>query len=428
MLFLFLFLLLVPNTGISGTLYVAPWGDDSHDGLTLSTALHSINAASTKATAGTLVSIQSGIYSERVITKTAGTAVAPIIFRSSGDVTIDGSEIPQAKDGSGKPDQNAGLFELRTPYIRLGKINIAHSKNSGIVIGADHAVVDGSEISDIQQHAISTDTRFQSVNNRPLLSQITLRNNVIRRATLLGNGFGQAISLIADGFVVTNNDVSTSGDIGIDIWLGATHGEVSKNTVHANVSSGIYLDGVSYVRVFGNKVFGNGKGIGVTSESTKYSCHDNWVYNNLVYDNTGAGLYIWDNVATPGFAGSQNILLANNTLVNNKTTIYLHGKSNSASILNNLGYNTTNSMYLDIYNDSTQSTYSIQGNVWLRSLLGFVSASLRDFHLALGSPAIGAGVALPMLKDNIGGTFGITLDYDDHPRVVGKIDAGAYEI
>jgi parallel beta-helix repeat protein len=249
-------------------------------------------------------------------------------------------------------------------------------------------------------------------------------NNSVHDAVLLGRGYGQAISLIADGFVVSDNTVFNNVTEGIDMWLGAKHGEVSRNTVYGNGAAGIYVDGSSYVRVAGNRVYGNARGIGVASEDVNYATHDVWVYNNVAYDNAGAGVFVWDSSSNPGYHGSQNVVLANNTLVNNQIGVYLAGDANTATILNNLGYNNKS----NIYDSSTGSSYSFSANLWVKSPSVFVSPATGDFRLTTSSPAIDAGVSIPSFSDDLGNVYTVLVDLLGASRTVnGRTDVGAYE-
>jgi parallel beta-helix repeat protein len=357
------------------------------------------------------------------VPKSDGAPGQPITFTSdNGTAIIDGSTQPWTAGSN----QNPGMIQLRHPYITIRGLSVVNSLNTGIVLGADNLTVDSCTVSDTQRHAISTDTRFQlsAPGIGSMIHNITIENNSVDHAVLKGAGYGQAISLIADGFAVLNNTVHDNLTEGIDIWLGARHGEVAGNTVYDNVAAGIYVDGASYVRIDGNQAYGNASGIGVSSENVNYSTHDIWVYNNVIHDNSNSGIFIWDSTTNPGYAGSQNVLIINNTLVNNKTSIYLAGDSNTAEIMNNLSYTTG----YNVFNSATHSTFLIHNNVWLTSLVGFVSASTGDYQLTASSPAIGQGAPIPSFSDDLGDTYLIAADFLGNNRVVnGRVDAGAYE-
>lgn len=411
-----------PEPGTARVLYVSTRGSDANSGGSPDTALRTISAAAGLATPGTTVLIEGGSYFEQVVTKNGGVAGQEIEFRSfNGTAVIDGSTQSWTPAGN----QNQGLVELRHPFVRLEGLRIMNSKNTGVLLDADNLTVEGCEVADTQRHGISTHTSRQT--NYPglagtMIRNTVVRNNLVRRAALSGRG--QAVSLIADTFLVAGNEVRDNPREGIDIWLGATHGEVVDNVVHGNAAPGIYVDGASYVRIHRNTVFGNSKGIGVSSEDLNYGTHDIWVYNNVVYDNAGPGCFIWDDRAAPGYKGSQNVLLAHNTLVGNNPSIYLSGEDNTAEIMNNVGYRSGAS----VYSSAVNSSFHTHDNVWLTSATGFVDPGGRNFRLTSASQALDKGAPVPVFRDNLGNTFTIPADFDGLQRLVnGAPDAGAFE-
>ncbi|MET0552667.1 MAG: Calx-beta domain-containing protein [Vicinamibacteria bacterium] len=75
------------------TWYVAPTGDDGNVGTTPAQALRTIQEAANRTAAGDLVSIAPGVYRESVSVPASGTALAPIVYRGSGDgVVLDGAD------------------------------------------------------------------------------------------------------------------------------------------------------------------------------------------------------------------------------------------------------------------------------------------------------------------------------------------------
>jgi parallel beta-helix repeat protein len=416
---------IVPSaTGGSLTsLYVSTSGSDSNNGLTASTAFRTLAAACAHATYGMTVYIGAGTYQEPLLPQCDGAQGQGITFTSyNGPVVIDGSTQTWVPGSN----QNQGLVELRHPYLTIDGLTITNSPDTGIVLGANDLTVEGCTVSNTQRHGISTDTKFQAVSpgTGTVLQNITLENNTVSNVVLKGQGAGQAISLCADGFLVSGTTVEDSMTEGIDIWLGARHGEVTGNTVLGNHSTGIYVDGAAYIRIDANTVYNNGAGIGVSSENPNYATHDIWVFNNVVHDNAGAGIYLWDSPTNPGFHGSQNVLITNNTLVNNKTSIYLAGDGNTAQIMNNLCYTTGK----QLFNVATKSTFSIHNNVYLADLSGFVSAATFNYQLLPTSPAIDQGAPIPTFSDDLGNIFTVATDFAGQSRVVnGLPDAGAFE-
>jgi len=403
-------------------LYVSTQGDDRRDGSSPAKALRTISAALSRAQPGDTIFVGPGTYSEQLVTKRGGAPGAEITIKGSdGKSVINGSSLGWASAKS----QNQALVELRHPYVRVVGLTIENSKNTGILLAADDLTVEDNRIVDTQLHAISTDTSRQTNyhdTNETMIRRIVLKNNLVERASLGGDS--QAVSLIADGFLVEGNTVRDSLREGIDIWLGSRRGEVVNNTVSGNAATGIYVDGAAYVKIHHNIVYRNRSGIGVTSEDKDYATHDIWVYDNVVYDNREVGCYLWDDKWRPGVKGVQNVLLAYNTIIGNKHTISVAGENNTGKIVNNLGYSTKSS----VENLAAHSSVDMRNNVWLPSLTGFVSAERKDFRLTDRSPALDKGTAIPPLDDKNGGTFSIATDFAGLSRVSGrKPDAGAFE-
>ncbi|MBM3271279.1 MAG: right-handed parallel beta-helix repeat-containing protein, partial [Candidatus Sericytochromatia bacterium] len=403
----------------TSALYVSTSGSDANAG-TSSSPLRTVSAAASRAKAGMTIFINAGTYYEQVITRVAGAAGQEIVFKShNGTATIDGSNLSWSVGGN----QNQGLFELRHPYVRLDGLKITNSKNTGVLLNADNLTVDNCEVSFTQRHAISTETGRQTAAGGTMIRNITLSNNRVHDSTLGGNGQGQPISLIADGFLVARNTVYNNKEIGIDIWLGARHGEVVDNDVYGNtLTSGIFIDGASYVRVHRNRVRGNLHGIGISSEDSRYVTNYVWVYNNLIYDHTGGNaMFIWE-PSTTGAGGVNYSRFFNNTAYNNKNSVYLDGKgvSRGNEVFNNAGPSTGT-----IYQTGPDS-YSISNNVWNSS--GWVNAGARDFRLVAGAPQIDKGKAIPAMSDDAGRTFTVPTDFGLLSRVTGALpDAGAWE-
>lgn len=401
-------------------LYVSSSGNDRHDGSSPAKPLRTISHALSRAGPGTTVYLAQGTYHEQVVTGRAGARGAEITVRSlNGPAVVDGSRLRWTPGGN----QNQALVELHHPFVRLVGITIARSPNTGILLNADNITVEGCQVRETRLHGVSTHTSRQT--NYPgrhgsMIRNVVLRNNVVERAALAGNG--QSVSLIADGFLVSGNTVRNSPREGIDIWLGARRGKVVGNRVHGNKAAGIYVDGASDVSIHGNIVHGNGSGIGVSSEDANYGTRKILVYNNVVYDNGGAGVFIWDEKG--GRNGVQDVTIAHNTLIGNKHSLYLAGESNSAKIFNNLGQSSGAS----ISNRAIRSTLIIQANTWLPDLGGFVSLRDRNFRLTSKSPAIDKGIPLESIAARSQSFALISADFDGRPRNSGrKPDAGAFE-
>ncbi|HEY9898043.1 MAG TPA: right-handed parallel beta-helix repeat-containing protein, partial [Pantanalinema sp.] len=288
---------------------------------------------------------------------------------------------------------------------------------------ADNLVIQGCTIGEIQNHGITNHLAYHPAGTEPRLKNLVIKDNKVYNTCLENpKKSGQGISVAADGFLVSGNEVWGCKDIGIDIWLGATHGEVVDNWVHDN-AMGMYVDGARYVRIHRNRMNANRRtGLTVSSEDPAFTTRHIWIFNNLSYDHTaGDGMSMWDNSGI----GATDVLFANNTLLNNRSTFTFFGRGNTAELMNNLGYATG----LATYDESARSSYAMHDNLWLTSPTGFVSASGKDFRLTSSSPAINKGKALPVLRDDLGNTYAISTDYQGLGRAVSAApDAGAYEL
>ncbi|MDB5097207.1 MAG: hypothetical protein JWM80_1628 [Cyanobacteria bacterium RYN_339] len=266
---------------------------------------------------GDTVVLKPGIYHERLMTHVPG-------------VTILAKGVVLVGSGPRDRDQNDGLVRLAHPHTRLVGLTVKDAPNSGIVLAADDLTVEGCDVVGARRHGISTDTARQTAYPGlvgTMIRRATLLNNRVHGCTLAGNGFGQAISLIADGFVIRGNQVWGNHDIGIDVWLGARHGEVAGNRCHENRAAGIYVDGASDVLIHHNQVWGNKTGIGVSSEDPHYATRRIQVCDNRISGQQESGCFVWD--APGGVDGVQDVRFTRNVLTANKVALYLAGVGNT---------------------------------------------------------------------------------------------------
>ncbi|MFM5953759.1 MAG: nitrous oxide reductase family maturation protein NosD [Novosphingobium sp.] len=410
-----------PDAGGPG-IFVSTRGDNRNDGSSPGRALRTIAAGLARARPGDTVQIEGGTYREQVVTVRPGDQDAEIVLRSfNGIARIDGSAL---KWSSGR-NQNQGLVELRHPFIRMVGLAVVNSRNTGILLDASDLTVEDCLVAETRLHGISTETRHQT---RPgdepgaMIRRITLRGNTVERAALAGRS--QAVSLIADGFLVSGNTVRDSPKEGIDIWLGSRRGSVEGNTIYGNAAVGIYVDGAAYVSITRNTVYSNLSGIGISSEDARYNTHDIWVFNNIVRDNRRDGVFLWDDDRKAGFRGSQNVLIAHNTLLRNGTGLRFSGGGNSGWAIGNLGYSSEQDVFFD---PRHSRSVLLSGNVWLASPAGFVSLPRLDLHLGAQSLAIGRATAIPPITTNPAINALISKDFDGNFRPAQGADAGAFQ-
>lgn len=394
----------------STSLFVSPQGSDENPG-TEDAPLRTLSAAASRVQPGSTVWIEKGTYREQLVSRSGGTPGREIVFRGMEGAVIDGAGLPWR---SGE-NQNQGLVELRHPFIRLEGLKILRSKNTGVLLAADSLTIRGCEIAEAQRHGVSTDTSFQPAASGRLLTGILLEENTVRDCVLGGNGFGQAISLIADGFTIRGNRLYGNHEIPIDVWLGARHGEVVGNEIFDNVGqTAIYVDGASYLRIHRNKCYRNAYGVMLSSEDPRYETHHVWVYNNLLFDHTLGGCAIWD----PD-TGPRDVWVLHNTLADNPKSFSFEGKGITAEVANNL-------VYPNRKQTIAPREVWLHDNLTLWNRTSFRAFESDDFHLAPASPAIDRGKAVGPFADDRGDIFSIDEDFDGTPRVR-EPDVGAFE-
>jgi hypothetical protein len=193
------------------------------------------------------------------------------------------------------------------------------------------------------------------------------------------------------------------------LYISTSNNLVEGVTIHHNSGYGVHINSypgqrADYNIVRNNKIFDNGwaqGGAGIILSSGD----GNAAYNNLIWGN-GAGIKV-------AYLNPSSTTVCNNTIYANSTYgIYVHTDSVNAVIKNNLFY--ANGL------PEVQS-YGV-GSVLDHNLVGidpqFVNATVSNFRLQSGSPAIDAGTTISI----------VTTDIVDTPRSQGTAyDIGAFE-
>ncbi|RUM93012.1 MAG: hypothetical protein DSZ28_09055 [Thiothrix sp.] len=450
------------NGFLSGDLYVAPNGNDGHGGRSMGDAFKTITHASEIAKPGDVVVVSKGEYSERVVIKKSGTPGNPIKFYAEKGVIIDGTNVPDWRDIAGGGD-GGGLIDLKNKdHIVLSGFEVRHSKWAGISIdSSDDIIVKSSKTNDTKSSGIYV---VES-------NTVTIGGNKVSGTKEDGNevdqacngGTEEAISIVHSNAIdVGYNEVHDSkggnaddiGGEGIDIKAGSHDVYVFNNNVHDNPKIGIYIDAwnepTHTIRVYNNRVHGiQANGISLASEKSGKLSNVK-VYNNLVYKNKEAGVYVCGRVCIDkqlpepkdnGTAPMAGISIVNNTFYKNK---------GDGILLNDLYEDDIEKIVIknNIVSDNVESQIALEktldsGKVEVTHNLTFgpephlyrvtdgpnyrgdplfVNRALSkadDLGLKSGSPAVNKG-------DNGVASF-ITHDYAGKARRDGKIDIGAFE-
>jgi parallel beta-helix repeat protein len=240
--------------------------------------------------------------------------------------------------------------------------------------------------------------------NAVSLSFIVLKNNKI---TNCATGWGEAITITGnvDTFYVQNNIIDSIANIGI-VAAGnynstsapvnlnqARNGIISGNSVShcmsGNASSaGIYLDGSRNCIVEKNKCFKNGVGISAGAEKLQGAnlVTGHIVRNNLIYQNSLAGMYLGSSTA-----GNKviNSYVVNNTFFKNVTADTINGiDSIGKGIFRNSVENTANGtagevLLVNCEKDTFQNNiiYPSVNVIDRRALVGMSNGTETDFGI-----------------------------------------------
>ena len=230
------------STG-SSTLYVrAAMGNDANGGTTPAAALQTINAAATRAKAGSTVVVGPGTYHERLIDPSSGKDGSPITYVADpgGAMTGDtpGTVVVDAT-GVDDPRKTGAVIRFSgRAFIVVDGFEITGSSgtsSSGISIRskAHDITVRNCQISGNQGDAVRV-----SDSSDVLLFNNLLTGNGRRGAAIVGSTVGsQRVRLI-------NNTVAMNADRGFFIGEtgAASAATLRNNIIQNNVRTGIYVD------------------------------------------------------------------------------------------------------------------------------------------------------------------------------------------
>lgn len=314
--------------------FVSLTGNDSHPG-TLSQPWRTIQKAADNAPAGSTVYIMGGTYIEEVVMNVSGSPGAYTVFRN-----YDGN--PVILSGNGQPAvlmqvNGVSYVEVRGLQFRncLGSVSAGIQVLSGGWRGpAHHIRLIGNSIKNLYASA-DTSTYPPGVFAGAISVAGYDADNAISHVLIDSNdiadcrtGWTEAIGITGnvDTFIVSNNTVTNTGNIGIDAsghWgqssnpatdfarngiIRGNHVSYCRSLVEGG--TGIYLDGSSGMLVEQNTVHHNAFGLGIGCEQVNNTVGNNIIRNNISYANDGYGI---------GVAGwsPENRIIQNCSIINN---------------------------------------------------------------------------------------------------------------
>jgi hypothetical protein len=432
----------------AGTIYYvdasSPVASDANPG-TEAAPWATIQHAADVAVAGDTVYVKAGTYTGNVRPANSGNA-------SAGPITF--SAYPGEEQ---EAIINGGTFQVETSYITVSGFYIENAPYQGILVqgpGVSNVIIDGNYTyntgtSGIAAWGVPWESDPATCDDK-CITNLTIENNTIDHAnnpSLPGEGYDEQLDIVngVDSFVVSGNTLINAyvanpsgpgnGGEGIDCKEGVSNGVVRNNTIYDDPRFGIYLDaGASDIAYYSkpsmtinllvyDNVIHDVPTHGMMIDSEGRGGFDGvYVFNNIIYNNGSDGIDVYQYSGSTGSMNNINIL--NNTIYNNADmTTYYGGVEINNPIATNVTVRnnivTDNAGFQITVEDG--STATVDHNITTGN--PFVDAADADFHLAAGSPAIGAGQNLTSL-----GIPALDVDMGGGARpATGAWDAGAYQ-
>jgi hypothetical protein len=377
--------------------HVAPTGSDSNPG-SEARPFRTIQKAADSVKPGDTVLVDDGVYTYSEPNDCYGKVVvcvssggAPdnwVVFRSKNKwgAKIDGGN---GKAGSG--------FVVRggASYVRIQDFEMAGLANANGSAG-------GIDLFDGGSH-------FQVIGNHI--------HNIGRVCANTSNGqngvFIEADNVLVEGNLIHDNGRLTPGQQGCQ----------PSNDYWKNHDHGIYHDGGDHVTIRNNVIYNVKQGWAI-QVFPKSRAHMNILNNTIAFGNRNEGklgaVVMWAS-STGGMKVSDSTIANNIFYGVNTAAIWMGGGSGAepmrfanVRISNNI---ISNGVLLYAEKNVDASGLTFKDNLE-KTDPKFADPAAFDFHLRSGSPAIGAGLAMP----------GVATDYDGRVRPQGgRVDIGAYE-
>jgi len=462
-----------------GDYFVSTTGSDENPG-TMASPWRTIQKAVTTVVPGCIVNIMEGTYYEEVNVKVSGTSDKYIIIKNYNN-----QEVIISGNNSAKQLMSLnGVSYLKIKGLIfadcLGSYSVGLKISNTSDESSHHIEVESNTFRNLYADASTTyppnvyagAITVAGYHSSKAIHDIIIKNNTIKDCR---TGWTEAIGITGnvDGFVVTKNIVTNTGNIGINAsghWGISSdpntdyprNGIISENRISYCKSSieggaGIYLDGSSNILVEKNISHNNVYGITVGCEVVNSSASNNIIRNNVCCHNEGFGIGLmgW----SPQGRLIKDCQIINNTTFGNAT---LAGKeylgeiamvsSLNAIVKNNIFYSTnsnSNILYIDDKYDNLNMTFnnyycsSPNFNFFIKGIsysdfdqykdaIGndltsefsdplFSNIQSFDFQLKPASPCIDTGdpAYTPLAEE---------FDLKNNNRKIGtRIDKGAYE-
>lgn len=326
--------------------FVDPRGNDLNPG-TADLPWKTIQKGARSASPGSVVNVMPGEYHGQVnVTVSGNDRDGFITFRSAvpGKAVLDlKSERATEDDVAGFKIRNGKFIELSGFEIKNLRASKADATPNGVLV---NGVSSDIRINNLDIHHIENNINRNSNAHGIAIygdTSAALRNIVISNNRLHDLKLGASEALVVNGnvdnFQITSNSLYRLNNIAIDVvgFEGKGKGKldqprvglISDNFVtdidsrgnpaygRSRSAGGIYIDGGTSITVSGNRVERANIGIELASEHRSRFTSNVVVTDNLLKNNTLAGIILGGSDRTNG--GVSNILIQRNQLVDNDT-------------------------------------------------------------------------------------------------------------
>lgn len=264
--------LLAQSTAVAAAtyhLYVATTGSDSNPG-TQAAPFKTIAAADARASAGYVIHVAPGIY--RVSAPSLGSAGIRTI--KSGTTASRIKFISDVEWGAKIIVSGTGItWDSRGSYVDIEGFDISGSGRHGILAAGAYLTMSNNFIHDLTISGGCNGSGGAAIDTYGPVGNVVINRNVVRNIgyAMIGRcNTVQGIYIANPNNIVTNNIVSGVAMAGIQQWHGATASTIVNNTTFHN------KDGI---------LLGQGD-----AGTTTTGSQNNYVANNIVYDNTTYGI------------------------------------------------------------------------------------------------------------------------------------------
>jgi hypothetical protein len=382
------------------TLYVSTSGSDSYSG-TSSQPLRTITGAYSRASAGTIIIVKAGTYTDYnsgwgIHLGKSGAASSPITLKS---------EVPGGAviDGQNASDRNVGFY-IDGNYNIIDGFEIKNGPRGGITIWANNNQILNCNIHNNGNPASSSTQGQDGVYSDEVTSGNIYRANYIHDNGRSGSSLDHGLYLCGKNEVVINNVVRGNTGNGLQVagYTTVANLKVYNNVFAFNDASGIILwQSLSGIEIKNNILYRNGHyGIG------SYDAHGSGVHvdHNVSYGNDYGDFSLRDGGSDFNYYLGSAVYSDPQFVNNGYSTLDPHLKSGSPAIQSAL--NLSSAFTTDMAGAQRQSS-----GAWDLGVYKFGSTSSGDTTpptVSITAPANGA---------TISGTTTISCSASDNVKV-----------